>query len=153
MKNPYIDITSFLDKNNCVYDVIEHEAVYTSEQAARVSGQHLGAGAKSLVLKADKYFILVILPGNKKLDSKKLKKLLLCKNLRFATGDEVKQVMGCEIGACYPFGNLINIKMFVDTSLANNTIIFYNPGIHTKTIKMLWTEYQRITKPVLCDIT
>lgn len=153
MVNPYEEIINFLDKNNIAYEVIEHEPVFTSEQAAQVRGLSLKQGAKSLLLKADKDFILVILPGDKKLDSKKLKNLLGIKNLRFATSEEVKEIMGCEIGACYPFGNLINVKMFVDTTLSKNEIISFNPGVHSTSIRVRWKDYYIKVKPDMRVLT
>ncbi len=153
MQNPSEAIFRFLNEKNISYEVLEHEAVYTSEQAAQVRGLHLTQGAKSLLLKANKEFVLVILPGDKKLDSKKLKTLLGIKSLRFATPEEVKEKMGCEIGACYPFGNLINLQMFVDNNLANNDVIFFNPGIHTKSIKMKWKDYDTHVHPNMRDLS
>ena len=153
MQNPSEAILKFLDDNKVQYETIEHEAVFTSEQAAQVRGLSLKQGAKSLLLKADKEFILVILPGDKKLDSKKLKTLLGIKNLRFATAEEVKEIMGCEIGACYPFGNLIGINMFVDNALSKNEVISFNPGIHTKSLKITWKDYYAKVKPDMRNLS
>src|SRR5438105_338922 len=108
---PYEKIIQLLDQSQILYELLEHEAVYTSEQAAKIRGLSLDQGAKSLLLKAKNDFILVVLPGNKKLDSKRVKQLLFVKDLRFATPEEVKEIMGCEVGACYPFGNIIGIRM------------------------------------------
>ncbi len=132
---------------------MEHEPVYTSEQAADVRGISIEQGAKSLLLKTDDTFTLCVLPGNKRLDTKKLKRLLGVKNARFATAEEVKEIMGCQIGACYPFGNLINIRMLVDAALGNNHTLSFNPGVHDKSIKMQWTDYQKATGINTVDIT
>lgn len=152
MQNPYEEIIKLLDNQAIKYEILEHEPVYTSEQAAKVRGLSLKQGAKSLLLKADGEFILAVLPGNRKLDSKKLKQKLGVKNLRFATPDEVKKIMGCEIGACYPIGTIIGIKPLVEISFAQNEIISFNPGVHNKSIKIHWVNYQRLTNPELLDI-
>ncbi|EKE06157.1 MAG: YbaK/prolyl-tRNA synthetase associated region [uncultured bacterium] len=152
MQNPYEEIIRQLANHSIKYEVLEHEPVYTSEQAAKVRGLSLQQGAKSLLLKADNKFILIVLPGDKKLNSKKLKKMLGIKNLRFATPEEVKEIMGCEIGACYPIGTIIGIKPLVDTLLSQNEIISFNPGVHNKSIKIRWSDYQGLTDPELADI-
>lgn len=153
MNNPYPHILKFLQDNNIDYELIEHEPVFTSKQAGQIRGVSESQGAKSLLLKADKDFLLVIIPGNRRLDSKKLKQLLALKNLRFALPLEVVEVMGCEIGSCYPFGNLIDVEMLVDTALSWNEYIFFNPGVHNKSIKMKWEDYKRIVNPQMHDLS
>ncbi|MDO8460905.1 MAG: YbaK/EbsC family protein [bacterium] len=153
MQNPYESIISVLKSNNITYEELEHEPVYTSEQAARIRGLSLREGAKSLLLKTKDRFVLAVLPGDKRLDSKKLKKKLSVKDLRFATPDEVKEIMGCEIGACYPFGNIIGIKPIVDQILAKNAFISFNPAVHNKSIKMKWIDYKNLVNPELANIS
>lgn len=153
MDAPHKMITNFLASQNVPFQVITHEPVYTSEQAAKVRGTLPEQGAKALLLKTPEEFVLAVLPGNKKLDSKKLKAYLGVKNLRFATPTEVEEVMRCQIGSCYPFGNLINVKMIVDPSLGKNEFIAFNIGLHHKSIKMKWEDYLKATQPILADIT
>lgn len=153
MNSPYPHILKFLQDNNIDYELIEHEPVFTSKQAGSVRGVSESMGAKSLLLKADKDFLLVIIPGNRRLDSKKLKQLLALKNLRFAMPLEVTEIMGCEIGSCYPFGNLIDVEMLVDNALSWNEYIFFNPGVHDKSIKIKWEDYKRIVNPELHDLS
>ena len=71
--NPYDAIIKLLKDNLINFEVLEHEPVFTSEQAAKVRGLSLDSGAKSLLLKADKNFILVVLPGSRKSIPKNLK--------------------------------------------------------------------------------
>jgi Ala-tRNA(Pro) deacylase len=149
----YEQITKFLKSNLVPFEELNHEAVYTSEEAARVRGLEQSSGAKSLLLKADQDFVLAVLPGDQKLDTKKFKNILGIKNLRFATPDEVKEIMHCEIGACYPFGNLIDIKMVVDKTLENSEFIAFNPGLHNKSIKLRWKDYQEAVNPEIVQIT
>ena len=153
MFNPYKEIINLLTTNIIRYEETEHEPVYTSEQAAKVRGTSVSQGAKSLLLKSGNSFILVVLPGNRKLDSKKLKNLLGIKDIHFALPEEVSDKMGCEIGACYPFGNLIGLPTHVDKSLANNDIISFNPGLHTISIDIEWRDFYKLVKPKLVHIS
>ncbi len=153
MADPYEAIANLLKTNNISCEETEHKPVYTSEQAAEVRGLPIRQGAKSLLLKSRDDFILVVLPGDRKLDSKKLKNLLKIKDFRFASPEEVKEKMGCEIGACYPFGNLIELPTYVDNSLSKNDIISFNPGLHTRSIEMKWRDYYSVVKPKMVDIS
>lgn len=153
MQNPYQKIIEMLDAQGIKYEVTEHEPVYTSEQAARVRNESVNTGAKSLLLKADNDFVLVVLPGGKRLSSKKLKDFLGLKNLRFATKQEVKEIMGCEIGACYPLGKIIGIKTIVDDTFLENDKISFNPGLHDKTIKLKLKDYLLIAAAEMGDVS
>jgi len=144
MEGIFKKIKKLLDSKGINYKITEHEPVFTSKQAAKVRGVDLNLGAKSLLLKADKNFVLVVLPGGKKLSSKKLKRFLGTKSLRFATQEEVKEIMGCEIGSCYPFGLIVGLRVVVDSSLLENKMIFFNPGVHNKTIEIKTEDYFKV---------
>ena len=153
MVNPYQKIINLLKTNNIPYKETEHEPVYTSEQAARVRGISINQGAKSLLLKCGNDFILAVLPGDRRLDSKKLKNILKIKNFRFALPEEVRDKMGCDIGACYPFGNLIELPTYVDNSFSKTNIISFNPGLHTRSIEIKWQDFYSLIKPKMVDIS
>lgn len=153
MQNPYQKILELLDTRGVEYKIAEHEPVFTSEQAARIRNESINTGAKSLLLKADNNFVLVVLPGGKRLSSKKLKDFLGLKNLRFATPEEVKEIMGCEIGACYPLGEIIGIKTIVDNALLGNDEISFNPGLHNKTIKINSRDFLSVIAVKIADIS
>lgn len=150
---PYKKITGKLRENKIKFSEIEHEPVFTSEQAAKVRNAPMNCGIKSLILKTKKGFVLAILPGDKKIDSKKFKKLPGIKDFRFATPEEVNKTVGCEIGSCYPFGSIPNIPIYADISLDKCIEIYFNPGLHDKTIEMHWTDLKRIEKPNMVEIT
>ncbi len=152
MENPYRAIIKLLQKNSIEYEEIEHEPVFTSEQAAKIRGLRLSQGAKALVLKGDGKFLLAIMPGNRKLDTKAFKKILGIKDLRFATPQEVEEVMGCKVGACYPLGIVANLKTYVDKHF-NEDAISFNAGLHTKSIKMRWEDYLKVAKPEIAGLS
>ena len=153
MVNSYEKIINLLKTNNIPYKETKHEPVYTSEQASKVRGISISQGAKSLLLKCGNDFILAVLSGDRRLDSKKLKNILKIKNLRFALPEEVQDKMGCDIGACYPFGNLIELPTYVDNLLSKNDIISFNPGLHTHSIEIKWQDFYSVVKPNMVDIS
>ncbi len=153
MKNPFESIITHLDSRQISYELLEHEPVYTSKQAARIRGLGLKNGAKSLLLKVNGDFIMFVLPGNEKLDSKKLKNITGSKKIRFASPQEVEEITGTQIGAVYPFGEIAGVPMFVDQKLAENEIIAFNPGVHDKSIIMKWTEYRKAAIAEILDFS
>lgn len=59
------------------FNLLHHQPVLTSEDAARVRGTDLNTGAKALLLKCkgkkdtESFFVLVVMSAARKLDSKK----------------------------------------------------------------------------------
>jgi Ala-tRNA(Pro) deacylase len=153
MQEAFEKIIGFLDNKNVPYRILEHQPVFTSEQAAKIRGTSLKQGAKTLLFKTKEEYVLVVVSGDKRVDSKKLKKMLGVKDLRFATPEEVKEKMGCEIGACYPFGNLIEIRMIIDKSVGENEEISFNVGLHDRSVMVEYADYQRAINPEVADIT
>src|SRR5437764_9740482 len=96
----------WLQQSGVGFTVLRHEPVFTSEQAAAVRGTPLASGAKALVVKADDRFVLLVLPADRKLDSRKTRTALGVKALRFANREEVEQLTGLQPGAIPPFGRL-----------------------------------------------
>jgi len=150
--DPYLEIINLLEVSHASYQVICHEPVYTSEQAEAISGLSLSQGAKTIVLSAKDAFVIAVIPGDKKLDMKKVARCLGLKKVRFATEDEVEKVMRCKIGACYPFGSFINVRMIVDPSLAQEQKIAFNPGKNDQSIIMDTADYLRIVNPEMQSI-
>ena len=66
-----------MNSNKIDYKLITHEAVRTSEEAAKIRGNDLKSGAKAMVVKAGENFFLIVLSAERKIDWKKLKNILL----------------------------------------------------------------------------
>jgi aspartyl-tRNA synthetase len=151
-RNVFKDICAFLDGKAIAYKTFEHKEVRTSEEAACVRGTNLASGAKALVVKADDGFHLVVISAACKLDSKKLRAALGTKKTRFATEDEVKEHTTCEVGAVPPFGNLLGLKTWVDTSITKLATIDFNAGERTRSIEMRAEDFLRVVSHEVVDV-
>ena len=144
-------IVELLDLKKVKYKLIEHKEVLTSEEAAKERGTKLSQGAKALIMKADKKPLMIVLPADRKLDFKKLKSEVKIKDLEMANPEEVKKISGVSIGAVPPFGNLLDIPLYVDTHLGEEKEIAFNAGSHSKSIIMQYSDFEKIAKPVVGD--
>jgi len=140
-------IKELLDQHQITYEVKKHAPTPTSEDSARERGEPIKIGAKAMVMKADDAFILVILPADKRIDSKKVKDIFHVKNLRFATPEELKEKTGCEKGAVPPFGDLLHLSMIVDQAIFQEEYLAFNAGSLQHSIKMKTSDYQKIVQP------
>ena len=135
-----MDIYEILEKLNIKYKEIEHEAVFTVEQAKHLKNKIDGIGCKNLFLKDknEKYFLLV-LEDTKRANINKISKLLNAKHLSFASQDELKNILSLEQGSVTPLG-IINDKdnkvvVLFDKNLEGKEILVH-PNINTRTISI-----------------
>ncbi len=142
-----------LDELKISYKVREHAPVWTSEEAAVVRGysreEGMRRGAKAMVIRSEGKFFQFVLPGNKKLDFKEIKRILNTESASLATASEVEKVIGCAPGAVPPFGTIFGVKTFVDKSLLENDEIDLNAGKHTISITMKVSDWMNVVKPVV----
>lgn len=123
------------------YELLEHEPVYTMEQAREVCGNLPEQGVKVLFVrlyksKKDFSYCLIVWTGNKKVDFKQIANSLGVKKIKLASPEEVRLNLGVEIGALSPFGYGNNYPIIFDSALLKQSELFINPGVHNKTIKL-----------------
>jgi Ala-tRNA(Pro) deacylase len=135
------------------FTVLRHEPVFTSEQAAAVRGTPLGSGAKALVVKAGETFAMLIVPADRKVDSKKAKTALGVRELRFATKEEVLEKTGLLPGSIPPFGSLFGLPTHCDPALGEHASINFNAGDHSVSISMSHADYLKAEAPALVSLT
>ena len=147
-------IKKVLYENNIRYELLTHEPVYTSEQAAKMRGKGLEVGmqrgAKAMIFRVDEKYIQCIVPAHKIVDVKKVKVLLNVKKVKLASAEEVLKITDCEIGSVPPFGNLFSLPVYCDPGLADE--IDFNAGMHEKSITMKRSDWEKIVKPIIADI-
>jgi Ala-tRNA(Pro) deacylase len=125
---------------------MEHPPVFTSEEAARVRGTPIEAGAKALVLLAADQPAHVVVPGHRRVDNARVRAVLGTRTLRFATPEELLGLTGCVPGAVPPFGNLFGLPVLVDEELARREDIAFNAGSNAVSIAMRADEFLRLSQ-------
>jgi Ala-tRNA(Pro) deacylase len=146
-------LRAFLDPTGVTYAVTHHDPVFTSEQAAAIRGTSLASGAKALVCKADDHFLMIVLPADRKLDSKATRTTLGVKSLRFATREEVESLTSLTPGSIPPFGSLFSLPTYCDEALAREPHINFNAGDHSISLSMAFADYALAESPRMGGFT
>jgi len=115
----------------------------------------LDSGSKAILLKDSGKklalegvaFYLAILSASKKFSSKQFKKIINCKNIRFATPEGVYTTTGCLPGAVPPFGRVFGIPVWVDRSIKRQEFINFNFGLRTHSVSMKMEDWSNYEKP------
>jgi Ala-tRNA(Pro) deacylase len=149
MASVFERVSAWLATQSIGFDVLRHAPVFTSEEAAAVRGTPLASGAKALVCKADEQFVMIVLPADRKLASKAVRKAASIKSLRFASREEVEQLTGLAPGSIPPFGSLFGLATWCDERLAEHPRINFNAGDHSISISMAYADYIAAEQPKL----
>lgn len=137
-------LTAFLRAGGAAFTVMTHAPVRTSEAAAQVRGTPLEQGAKALVFHADDWIVLLVVPADRRIDTRAFKRAYGVKNLRMASADELHVLTGLEPGAVPPFGGLFGLPTYVDERLLALPRIAFNAGSRSASIVLATAEYARL---------
>ncbi|MCI1926088.1 MAG: prolyl-tRNA synthetase associated domain-containing protein [[Lactobacillus] timonensis] len=133
------EILSMLDQQQIDYQVVNHPAVYTAEEADKYTADYDFARAKNLFLHDKHHLYLVMMRDDQRLDMKQLHQQLESGRLSFAKEQQLTAILGVTTGAVSPF-NLLNdqqhqVKAVVDKDLlAESPLIGCHPNVNTQTV-------------------
>jgi len=146
-------LRSFLDSHHVKYLVISHSLAYTAQGVAalaHVSGKQL---AKTVIVKIDGVLAMAVLPASLHVDLDRLRKLTGAQAVELASESEFKDAFpDCETGAMPPFGNLYDMPVYADSSLAECEEITFSAGTHRELVRMNWDDMVHLVKPTVDEL-
>ena len=151
MEAGFSTLKVLLEEKGASYKVIEHERVFTSEEAAKIRGVPLSSGVKAMLVKSPNGYFLVLVPGDRRIDFGKLKDKIGKATL--ASPEEVFRETGCEIGSVHPFGPLFGLQVLMDRRILDNETVNFNAGLHEVSMNMDPKDMINIIKPELGDFS
>jgi Ala-tRNA(Pro) deacylase len=153
-KEVYERIIRHLEHGGVCFREVHHEPARTSAESAEARGEALHTGGKAILMKVEDDFKLFVLSAARRIDSSKIKAFFKVKRLRFATPAELLELTGLVPGSVPPFGPpVLELELFVDTSIGLNERIAFNAGSLTDSIVMDVKEYLRVAAPVIFEFS
>ena len=134
-------LIELLIKANIKFSKFDHPPLFTVNESKILRKNTKGAHTKNLFLKNKKNnFFLLSCEENKKIDLKKVSKVLKLGNLSFANKELLLDLLGIYPGSVTPFGLLNNqennVSFYLDKDLMNYKTINFHPLVNTSTINM-----------------
>jgi len=139
-------VRAFIRERNPLLNIIEFDTdTSTAPLAAEALGTEVGQIAKSILLKAkDDKFFMIVSAGDARIDNKAVKNLIGSR-VRMASGEEVLDVTGFNIGGVCPFALKRDIPVYLDESLRRYDVVYAAAGTGNTALPITYQE--------LCDIT
>lgn len=145
---PARKLKEFLDSNKVKYVAVSHSPAYTAQEiaaSAHVPGKQL---AKTVMVKIDGKMAMAVLPASYRVDFDRLKATAGASEVSLASEGEFRALFPeCEVGAMPPFGNLYDVAVYADESLAGDEEILFNAGSHKELVRMAYKDFESLVKP------
>jgi len=150
-----VKLVKYLDKHGVKHEILEHKTVYTAIDAAATMRKKLSEIAKSLLVKADKDYYLVLLPADYNLDFKKLGKCIgmqtkkPVKVVKIPGEKIMESVLKVKAGALSGFGGLHKLPVIMDKSLAKVKKAVFSSGSFNHSVEMAVKDFVKIENAIL----
>jgi Cys-tRNA(Pro) deacylase len=128
------------------------EGTKTARDAAAAIGCEVAQIVKSLVFVADGEPVLAFVPGDLRLDPKKLAKVTGAGAVRRASLDEVRAATGYAAGGTPPFGHDGSLDTFADLGLRRHQQLWAAAGTPTTVFSIALDDLERAAAPTWADL-
>jgi Ala-tRNA(Pro) deacylase len=143
----------FLDENHAEYTHTQHPQAYTAREVASAERLPAREVAKTVVAFGDNGYHMMVVPANRLVDFHEVRLALGLTHARMATEEELGRLFpDCELGAMPPFGNLYDVPVNLDGSLAGEEIIAFNAGTHRDLVLMRTADYRALVRPTVITL-
>ena len=150
----FLRLCALLDAAGARYRVVRHPAAGTSESVAKVRGTEVGQGAKAMLCRVggksgqDGLLVLGVLPGDRRIDFKKLGAALGGGKASLVSAAEAEALTGCVVGSIPPFAFSPEVTLIVDPQLtARYAEVAFNAGSLEASIVLDASDYLRVAQP------
>jgi Ala-tRNA(Pro) deacylase len=130
-----------LEKLNIKYERVDNDTVETMDECVEISDK-LGAEIRKTIVVCNRQkteFYLVILPANKRFDSKLFAAMMRTARVSFASAEDMERVIGLTPGEASVMGILNNaegkVQVVIDKAVADAEWFACNPGANTTHIR------------------
>lgn len=148
----YDRLIALLDEKGARYRVIEHSPEGRTELISPIRGNPLHQAAKCIIvmLKLDKKttrHVLVVVPGDTRVDFKALKALYGASYCSFASVEDAERLGGSVVGTILPFSFHPDLELVADPQVLANAEIFFNAARLDRSLCLNAEDYRTIANP------
>ncbi len=125
----------------------------TAVQAAESVGCEVGAIVKSMVFVAGAQPVVVLCPGDRRVDTAKLAALLHVESVGMAPAEMVRAATGYAIGGVPPLGHATPLAIYMDRALLRWPTVYAAAGAPDALFPIAPDRLQTVTDALVVDVT
>lgn len=145
----------YLEKAGVKHELLEHKTVYTAIDAAITMQKKMEEVAKSLLVKADKDYYVVLLPADHNLDMDKLKKALSkvqakqVKVVKIPGEKLAREVLKIKNDAMAAFGDLYKLPVLMEKKFAKVKKAIFSSDSYNHSVEMAVKDFIKLEEAIL----
>ena len=147
-------ITQLLDSKGIKYRLLPHQkSVFTCEDAAKERNVPLDEMIKYILLidKKKKYF-LTCMTSEKMVDTQKVRGIMNCSRLSFASEQEIEEILGYKMGAIPPLLLKTEVPIIFDNGIMKKDKVNISSGDPKAGIELNTKNLINLINPIFEDI-
>lgn len=150
-----VKVVKYLEKAGVNHKILEHKTVYTAIDAANTMKKKMNEIAKSLLIKADKDYFLIMLPADSNLDFKKLGKCIgantgkTIKVVKIPGEKIIENVFKIKAGAMSAFGGLYKLPIILEKNLIKAKNAVFSSGSFNHSVEMAVKDFIKLENAFL----
>jgi prolyl-tRNA editing enzyme YbaK/EbsC (Cys-tRNA(Pro) deacylase) len=141
-------VTKLLDRARVKYKTLSHKVVFTAHDVGATTKKKLSEIAKVVLVKADKDFVLIVLPAGKYVDFSGIKKTLKAKKVSMASEKDITNYLKTKVGLLHPFGSEYNIQTLLDKGMSRAKKMIASAGTYTDSVEIALKDFEKLVKPI-----
>jgi Ala-tRNA(Pro) deacylase len=145
----------YLEKAGVKHDMLEHKTIYTAIDAANTMKKTMDQIAKSLLVKADKDYYMIILPADHNLDMDKVKKALSksqqkqVKVVKIPGEKIAREVLKVKQDSIAAFGSLYKLPVMVDKKIAKVKKVIFSSDSFNHSVEMAVKDFVKLEEALV----
>jgi len=148
-----LNLDEYLIRNNVWHRFIQKaETIHTSD-AAKATGVELRRVTKNLVsITDDGRHVLLIVPGDRKVDLEKAAKILGVKHLRLVAFDQAEKISGYPPGGTPSVGHKEKMRVLLDKTLLDYDTVYCGGGSRNRLLELKVQDIIRLNDATVGEI-
>ncbi|MBE0447960.1 MAG: YbaK/EbsC family protein [Actinobacteria bacterium] len=124
-----VDLHNFLQSRDVPHEICLVEMpTRTASMAAASLGLDQSEIGKTLIVEINDNPVVVIIPGDRRIDMRKLKKLTGASKVKLANPDETVNLTGYVLGGTPPVAHASNMPIYIDHRLLGVPLLYTSGG-------------------------
>jgi prolyl-tRNA editing enzyme YbaK/EbsC (Cys-tRNA(Pro) deacylase) len=142
-------LQKYLDGAKKPFTAVEHKTVFTAYDLGQTLKRKLEEIAKTLLVKTDGGYSLVVVRASDRLNLVRLKKALGAKKLAIAKEGDMAKTLKVKPGALTPFAGLHHLPLVVDKKLTTGKKVLFGSGSFERSVEMKVKDFLALEHPTV----
>ena len=149
-----MDIEAYLEESGIWHRFIEKSETVHTADASKATGIDLHRITKNLVSKTNKKeYVLLIVPGDRRVNLKDAARALGVKNVRLMPFEEAESISGYPPGGTPTIGHKTPMKVILDEELAGFETFYCGGGSRDRLLELRVDDVKKLTDAIIARIS